>query len=166
MSTRVRELSRFTTIFTHVRSDVLVLMQADERPLTRNEAAHALGGLSLGTLDKLISSGELVATRIGRRVVIQPQHLREFLERKVNAPSTHDVSRHEQTHAALRVLAGVKAVVVDDDPDAMLQALRGSAREVSLRLAEATSLLAHLCRLSGQPEATLAGLVEAVHRAV
>jgi hypothetical protein len=67
-----------------------------------------------------------------------------------------------QTAAALRVLAAVKANIIDNDNEGMLTTLRGSSREVSLRLAEATNIIAHLCKLSGQPEATLAALVESV----
>lgn len=71
----------------------------------------------------------------------------------------------EQTTAALQVLAAVKANVIDNDPEAMLRRLRGSSREVSLRLAEATNLLAHLCKASGNLEQSLAALVATVTNA-
>lgn len=136
-------------------------MDTAEIPLSRRDAAKALGGVSLATVDRAISDGELIATRIGRRVLIQPQHIRDFLERNVN----NHTARDEMDHAALTVLAAVKKNVIDNDPEAMLTTLRGSSRQVSLRLAEAANIIAHMCKLSDRPEATLAGLVAAVRNA-
>lgn len=116
--------------------------------------------MSINTVDRLIASGELTATRIGRRrVVIQPHHLREYLDKNVD---NKNQEYEEMTHAALTVLAAVKANVIDNDPEAMITALRGSSRQVSLRLVEATNIIVNLCKMSDQPAAMLAGLVAAV----
>lgn len=54
--------------------------------MSRREAAEVLG-LSVGMIDKLIAAEELTTTRLGRRVVIQPKHVREFLEANVRRKS-------------------------------------------------------------------------------
>lgn len=92
----------------------------------------------------------------------------KFIEERRRVPMSHQASAasyDEQTDAALKVLAAVKANVIDNDPEGMLRGLRGSSREVSLRLAEATNLIAHLVKMSPHSEATLAALVETVTNA-
>jgi excisionase family DNA binding protein len=61
-------------------------METLENALTRQETVEATG-LSLRVIDKLIASGELPAAKIGRRVVIQPRHVRELLENNIRETS-------------------------------------------------------------------------------
>ncbi|BDP41040.1 hypothetical protein DAETH_10090 [Deinococcus aetherius] len=46
---------------------------------TREEACAMLGGISLPTLDKLISSGRLKVVRLKRRVLVPLTSLEDFL---------------------------------------------------------------------------------------
>ena len=50
-----------------------------EKPLTRREAAELLS-LSLVSLDKLIKAGRLHASRIGRRVLIDAEAIRNIMK--------------------------------------------------------------------------------------
>lgn len=60
-------------------------METLEGGLTREEVVK-LTTLSLGKVDALIASGELPASKVGRRVVIQPRHVRELLEKNAIRP--------------------------------------------------------------------------------
>jgi hypothetical protein len=130
---------------------------------TFDEAA-AIAGISKRYLQLRIANGTGPdVTRIGRRAFVRDDRLAAWLDQLTVGPEAQ-VEYDELEHAALTVLAAVKANVIDGDPKAMLATLRGSAREVSLRLAEATNIIANLCKMSDQPEAMLAGLVENVIR--
>lgn len=125
--------------------------------------AAALAGISKRYMEMRIDQGTGPGvTRIGRRVLIRDDRLRAWIDQQTEEGTDVRSDRDEQTDAALQVLAAVKANVIDGDPEAMLRRLRGSSSEVSLRLAEATNLIAHMCKASGQPEVTLAALVETV----
>lgn len=64
----------------------------------------------------------------------------------------------EQTTAALAVLAAVERRIDGDGGDAITAELRGTGREVSLRLMEAVELIAHMVRLSDRPDEMLSAL--------
>ena len=53
-----------------------------EPPLSRKEAARVLGGVSVQTVIRLLDRGELTRIRIGRRVLVDPQSIRDYLERQ------------------------------------------------------------------------------------
>ncbi len=139
-------------------------METLERALSRHETV-SMTGLSLRVIDKLIESGELPASKIGRRVLIQPRHVRELLEK--NTRETTVNRPDEQELAALTVLRAVEHRV-NHDGEAMVKTLRGTGRQVSLRLCEAVELLAYLVRLSDpsdRPAEMLAALRERVQSA-
>ena len=128
---------------------------------TVTEAA-AKAGISKRYMEIRIAEGTgPEVTRIGRRVLVRDDRLDAWLEQLTVGQEAH-MDHDEHEHAVLTVLAAVKKNIVDDDPEGMLTTLRGSSREVSLRLAEATNLIAHLCKVSDEPEAMLAGLVESI----
>jgi predicted DNA-binding transcriptional regulator AlpA len=135
---------------------------AELQILTEDQVSR-LTGLGKNTLKALRRKGEgpRVTVLSSGRIGYQMRHIREWMDTQSEGPEPQ-MGRDQQTDAALRVLAAVKKNIVDDDPEGGLQVLRGSSREVSMRLAEATNLLVHLCKLSPQPEAMLAALVEAV----
>ena len=121
-------------------------------------------GIHKNTLRKYTREGigpEAVTLGPGRIGYLATEVCDWLASQQQEARMGHD----ELEHAALTVLAAVKKKIIDNDPEAMITTLRGSSREVSLRLAEATNIIAHLCKLSGQPEATLAALVESVTKA-
>lgn len=116
------------------------------------------------TIAQMIADGHLPAYRLGPKTVrIDLNELDASLPLySTQETAVRSSSRDELTDAALQVLAAVKANVIDNDPEAMLRRLRGSSREVSLRLAEATNLVAHLVKMSDRPEQMLAALIETV----
>jgi hypothetical protein len=136
---------------------------ADLALLTEDQAAELLT-VSQNTLKRLRrrGTGPRVTVLSDGRIAYRASHLRAWIDQQTEENTAVSSNRDEQTDAALHVLAGVKAKVIDNDPEAMLKPLRGSAREVSLRLAEATNLIAHLVKLSDRPEQMLAALVETV----
>jgi len=132
-----------------------------ERPLTRVEAAEQLG-ISLSLLDKLTANGQLIPTKIGRRTVYQQQHLRAYLESQAKPREARSVTyRDEQQIAALTVLRAVEQRM-HGDGDAMVRTLRGTGRQVSVRLLEATEIIAHLLEHSDRREQALAALLQSV----
>lgn len=132
-----------------------------ERPLTRVEAAEQLG-ISLSLLDKLTATGQLIPTKIGRRTVYQQQHLRAYLESQAQPREAKTVSHpDEQQIAALTVLRAVEHRM-QGEADAMVRTLRGTGRQVSVRLLEATEIIAHLLKHSDRPEQALAALLQSV----
>lgn len=135
-------------------------MKTLESNLGRLEAAEVLG-ISVSKVDKDTASGQLIATKIGRRTVYQPRHLRAYLEAQTREVA--DVNRSDELElAALTVLQAVQHRM-DGEATAMTHTLRGTGREVSLRLCEAVEILAYLVRLSDRPAEMLAALRERVN---
>ncbi|UXA12386.1 helix-turn-helix domain-containing protein [Mycobacterium sp. SMC-8] len=137
---------------------------APPRMFSIREAAEHVG-LSERLIWQKVTDGDLTHVRVGSRVLIAGDDLAAFIDARRTRGGGKPVQRDEQTNAALQVLAAVKANVIDNDTEAMLRRLRGSSREVSLRLAEATNLLAHLVKMSERPEQMLAALIETVTNA-
>ncbi|MBB2770554.1 UNVERIFIED_ORG: uncharacterized protein YidB (DUF937 family) [Mycolicibacterium obuense] len=88
-------------------------METLEKPLNRLEAAAQLG-ISLSLVDKLTARGQLVATKIGRRTVYQPQHLRAYLQaqtREAAVPAERD--QQPPTRAQRRAARQAVAEFID-----------------------------------------------------
>jgi excisionase family DNA binding protein len=123
--------------------------------------AAALAGISKRYMEMLIADGSGPAvTRIGRRVLIRDDRLREWIDRQTEAEDAA-MGQEEQELAALVVLRAVE-YRLQGDGAAMTRTLRGTGREVSLRLLEATEIIAHLLKHSDRPEQVLAALLQSV----
>jgi excisionase family DNA binding protein len=64
-------------VFSHLE-DRVSQAPPTERLLSTREAAHLLG-VSLRTVLRLLDVGEIARVRIGRRVLVDPQSLREYI---------------------------------------------------------------------------------------
>ena len=54
---------------------------ADSLLVDRKRAGELLGGVSLSTVERLISAGELTPIRLGRRVMLRRSELQSFVDR-------------------------------------------------------------------------------------
>jgi excisionase family DNA binding protein len=123
--------------------------------------AAALAGISKRYMEMLIADGSGPAvTRIGRRVLIRDDRLREWIDRQTETEDAAMVE-DEQERAALAVLRAVE-YRMQGDSEAMTRTLRGTGREVSVRLCEAVEIIAHLLQHSDRPEQILAALLQSV----
>lgn len=84
-----------------------------------------------------------------------------FLEERRQVPMSKDDPSDEQELAALTVLQAVQHRI-NNDGEAMVKTLRGTGRQVSLRLCEATEIIAHLLKHSDRPEQALTALRQSV----
>jgi excisionase family DNA binding protein len=60
--------------------------------LNRKEAA-ALLSVSVQSVDKLVHRGKLRCVRVGKRLLIPPEALQEFIKQKSASPARRAVSR-------------------------------------------------------------------------
>ena len=114
--------------------------------------------LSRRYVEMRIADGDLPVVRIGTRVLVAAEDLVEFV-RKRRTGTDDDMERSD--NAAAAVLRAVE-LRLGGDGNAMVHELRGTGREVSLRLLEACELLHHLIRQSDRP----AELLQALRREV
>ena len=56
--------------------------------ISRKDAREKLGGICTATIDKLLASGKIRACKVGRRVMISEESLREFVAG--DAPTTRE----------------------------------------------------------------------------
>ena len=135
-------------------------MDTLEANLSRLEAAKALG-ISVSKVDKDTATGQLVATKIGRRTVYQPQHLRAYLE--------------AQTREATMPANADSAVVADElksmvrcfmrrDHARMAKVVNNSRYPHKLHLAAALNVIARMVAESSDPEKLLDAIGEIVAR--
>jgi excisionase family DNA binding protein len=54
--------------------------------LSTRQTALVLGGVSLRTVLRLLDEGELTRVRIGRRVLVDPRSIRDYIERQREGP--------------------------------------------------------------------------------
>jgi excisionase family DNA binding protein len=54
--------------------------------VSTNETARILGGVSVRTVLRLLDSGELTRVRVRRRVLVDAQSIRDYLERQREGP--------------------------------------------------------------------------------
>jgi excisionase family DNA binding protein len=131
--------------------DRLSGMETLERGMTREEVVE-ITTFSLSKVDALIRSGELPAAKVGRRVVIQPRHVRELLEKNIREATVTEPSREARALVGLELIDAAEAVVARDWGRFDALALG------PLHAAEAAVLFAVLARKSGQPQQYLAKL--------
>jgi hypothetical protein len=123
--------------------------------------AAGLAGISKRYMELRIAGGTGPdVTRIGRRVLIRDDRLRAWIDQQTEVEEI-TVGQDEQELAALAVLRAVE-YRLRGDGRAMTRQLRGTGREVSVRLCEAVEIIAHLLKHSDRPEQTLAALLQSV----
>lgn len=100
----------------------------------------------------------------GKAIRYDRASVNQFLEERRRVP----MSKTEPNELELAALSVLQAVQhrVDGDGTAMTDTLRGTGREVSVRLCEAVELLAYLVRLSDRPAEMLAALRQRVNTGV
>ena len=122
--------------------------------------AASVAGISKRTMDSRIALGTgPEVTRINRRVLIRDDRLRAWIDEQTGGDAVPPSD--EQTDAALTVIRALEHRTRGDGT-AMTNALRGTGRQVSLRLCEAVEILHHLVALSGRPDEVVESLRELV----
>lgn len=118
------------------------------RVLTEDQVSE-LTGLGRNTLKAMRRRGEgpTVTVLSTGRIGYQVRHVRSWLDSRAEQP---ELTAADQTDAASAVLDAVDLRLAGDGTG-MVQRLRGSSQLVSLRLLEATEMLAHFARLSDRP---------------
>ncbi|OBI62931.1 hypothetical protein A5667_00080 [Mycolicibacterium fortuitum] len=96
----------------------------------------------------------------GKAIRYDRSSVNQFLEERRRVPMSTNPS-NEQELAALAVLRAVEHRM-QGDGEAMVKALRGTQRQVSLRLCEATEIIAHLLKHSDRPAQVLDALRQSV----
>lgn len=100
---------------------------AAPRLWTQQQAAERLQ-ISVDTVRRLIAKGDILASRIGGQIRIDPAAVESYIARQTMTPVAADGRRKRQRPPALQVVPGISGNISDEDARRIMREARKAAR--------------------------------------